>query len=93
MIFYKVLLFSAVIVVLVILYFFVAGIMDGTVTGQNIGLWILILAIIFGIAGGGYLLRTDHIVWAKLLLAILALPGWIGLFYLLVVVLSKSRWN
>lgn len=94
MIFYRVLLFSAIAVALVIFYFFIVGLGDGSVSSRNGTLWFAFLAIASGVLGGGiWLHHLGYTGWAKLVLSILAVPGWIYLFYILLVVFSKPRWN
>ena len=82
------------VVALVVVYFFVWGLIDGSVSGFNIGLWLTLLAIVAGVMVGGYLLRgAGHPVLATLVLLILGIPGFLyGLFVLLMLVM-KPRWN
>ena len=94
MIFYRILLFSAIATLLVILYFFVVGLGDGSVSSRNGSLWFALLAVASASVGGGiWLHNLGHAGWAKVVLSILAIPGWIALLYILLVVTSKSRWN
>jgi hypothetical protein len=81
-------------ITLVALYFFVLGLMDGSVSSFNMGLWAAILLALAGIMGGSLLLRfSGHPTAAAILLAVLAVPGLLaGLFFLLILIL-KPRWN
>lgn len=81
-------------IALVVLYFFIVGLMDGSVSSFNMGLWAAVLAALAAIMGGSLLLRSaGHPVIAAILLAIMALPGFLtGLFFLLMILL-KPRWN
>lgn len=45
-------------IALIFLYFFFAGLADGSISSFNIGLWLLILLAIATILGGGYGLRA-----------------------------------
>lgn len=81
-------------IALLVLYFFIVGLVDGSVSSFNIGLWALILVALAAILGGGFFLRSaGHPVAAAVLLAVLAVPGLLaGLFFLLILLL-KPRWN
>ena len=82
------------VITLVVLYFFMIGLGDGTVSSDNMGLWTGILLALAAIMGGSlWLKNTDHMALAKLLLWILAVPGLLYVIFLLVVVMGKSRWN
>jgi hypothetical protein len=72
-------------VALVILYFFFIGLADGSVSSFNMGLWLLILAVLAGVLIGGFqLMKHGHLLAAKLVLCILAVPGLLyGIFVLL----------
>ena len=78
----------------VVLYFFVIGLADGSVSSFNAGLWMAILAGVAGVLAGGLLLNANgRRGAATAVLAILAVPGLaFGLFVLLLVVL-QPRWN
>jgi hypothetical protein len=82
------------IIALVILYFFIIGLADGSITSANLGLWFLILFLVAGIMGGSLLLKTyGHLTTARIVLFLMALPGFIYLLFILLVVLGKPRWN
>lgn len=81
-------------IALVVLYFFFIGLGDGSVSSFNSGLWAMILAALAAILLGSLWLKgVEKLVLAKLLLAILAVPGLLYLLFLLMVVISKPRWN
>lgn len=73
------------VVALVILYFFFIGLADGSVSSFNMGLWLVILAVVAGVLFGGFQLMTHrHLLAAKLVLGILAVPGLVyGIFVLM----------
>lgn len=79
---------------LLVVFFFLMGLADGSVTSANAVLWFLILTLLGGIMLGSYWLQAhQHTRWAMVLLLILALPAvLVGAFFLLVLV-SKPRWN
>lgn len=94
MTFYKVLLFSAIALAGTVIYYFLIGLKDGSVSARNIGLWIIILAAVGVVIGGGITLHyKGQDLWSKIILALLAVPAWLALFYLLIIVFSGSRWN
>jgi hypothetical protein len=82
------------VVALVILYFFVQGLLDGSVSTTNITLWGVLLLLIVSVLGGSIFLRSHgHPIMAALVLFVLALPGLLyGLFFLAVLLLHP-RWN
>ncbi len=79
---------------LVVLYFFVWGLMDGSVSSFNITLWLGLLGALAAILGGGWLLdRSGRRGAANTVLLILAVPAFLfGLFVLGLIVL-QPRWN
>lgn len=81
-------------IALVFFYFFFVGITDGSVSSFNGALWFFILAALGAVLGGSYWLYThQHITGAKILLAVLAVPGLLcGLFFL-ILILTNPRWN
>lgn len=82
------------IMALVILYFFIIGLVDGSISSANLGLWFIILFLVAGIMGGSLVLKTNgHLTTATIVLSLLALPGFIYLLFILLVVLGKPRWN
>lgn len=79
---------------LVVAYFFLAGLADGSVSDFNIELWIgIILAVTAVIAGGLLLRRAARPMLANLVLALLAVPTALYGLFLLVVVFSGTTWN
>ena len=70
--------------------FFVIGLMDGSVSSFNMGLWIVILAGLAAVLGGAHALRRARKgVLARILLGVLAVPGILaGLFVLAVLILN-----
>ena len=78
----------------VVIYFFIVGLMDGSVSSFNIALWMGLLATLTTILGGGWFLqRSGKRGAASAWLAILAAPAFLfGLFVLGLIVL-QPRWN
>lgn len=81
------------VIAMVVLYFFVTGLADGSITSSNLGIWFILLLLVAGVLGGSLLLKAEHMTIAKILLAILAVPGLIYLLFILLVVIGKPRWN
>ncbi len=91
---YRILLAVDLIAVAIIVWFFVIGLADGSVSSFNAGLWAAILAALAAILGGGIALRRyGKTALANVVLAILAAPtvGY-GLFMALLI-LTVERWN
>jgi hypothetical protein len=77
-----------------ILYFFLWGVSDGTVSSFNIVLWLALLAGTALSLGGGWLAyKNNNRVLAILLLLILALPGIAFALFTLILIIAQPRWN
>jgi hypothetical protein len=78
----------------VILYFFVAGLGDGTVSSFNASLWLVTLLGLGAIIGGGFALRSaKRMRLANVVFAILAVPAVLFSLFFLILILSGARWN
>jgi hypothetical protein len=76
-----------------IVFFFAWGLTDGTVA-YSPGLWMVLLAVAAGVVGGGLRLhRTGRTGLAAALALLLALPGALYALFLLLVIVSGTRWN
>ncbi len=81
-------------VTLVVLYFFLAGLADGSVSSFNLGLWLTILLILAGVMVGSLAFRSaGHPVIATAILLVLAVPGLLYALFLLVALIAAPRWN
>jgi len=81
-------------ILLVFLYFFLIGLLDGTVSARNIGSWLLILGFLAGLlAGTWFLQQHGHNLAALLLSLIPAIPGFLYLLFILFVLIARPRWN
>jgi hypothetical protein len=82
------------VVAAVVCFFFVWGVMDGSVSSFNIMLWLGLLTLVAVVVGGSLALRSaGHSAAAFGLLLILAIPGLgMALFFLAVLIL-QPRWN
>lgn len=78
----------------VVVYFFLIGLVDGSVSSFNMGLWLAILVGVAAVIGGGIALRRNrYSIWANLVLLVLAIPTFLYGLFLLVVIFSGERWN
>jgi len=74
--------------------FFLIGLGDGSVSSDNIGLWIGILAGLGAFFGGGlWLRRLGHRRLGTLLLLVLAVPGLLYGVFIVVLLVSDTPWN
>ena len=81
-------------IALVLLYFFFTGISDGSVSSFNIGLWLIILLGLTGIMGGSLcLFSAGRSGIATAVLLLLAIPGVLFALFLLILMITASRWN
>ena len=78
----------------IIVVFFFLGMVNGSVSSFNIGIWIPILAALVVILGGSlWLKKLGYPVLGTILLLVLAIPGLLyGLFIFLTIV-TKTSWN
>lgn len=83
-----------VIVASILVFFFLVGLADGSVSSFNMGLWLLILGVLAAVIAGSLALRAAaHVKLAKILVLVLAFPSVIvGLFFAVIVV-TPGRWN
>lgn len=82
------------VIALVVLYFFFIGLADGSVSSVNMGLWLFLLSVVAAILSGSLWLKShDKIGLAKGVLCVLAVPGFLYLLFILVVLIGKPKWN
>jgi hypothetical protein len=78
----------------IVVFFFVWGLTDGSVSSFNMGLWMTILAGLAAVLGVGYALRSaGRTALANLVLLVLTVPGALYGLFILLVVFSGVRWN
>ena len=81
-------------IVLVVLCFFFVGLADGSVSSFNAGIWTALLLGLGAVFGGGtWLYSTGRKRSAVILLSVLAVPGLLTFVFILIVLISDSRWN
>ncbi|MGE3625673.1 MAG: hypothetical protein AB7G34_04790 [Hyphomicrobiales bacterium] len=94
MLLYRVLMGLAAAGATVVVYLFITGLADGSVSSFNMGLWIGLLAAVAAVIGGGGVLRSKgRTGLASLVLAILAVPAALYGVLMLVLILTVDRWN
>jgi hypothetical protein len=83
-----------VVIVTVVIYFFLVGLADGSVSSFNIGLWLLIFIGLASVVGGSLWLKfAGHSSLATVFVLILAVPGVLfGLFFVFILI-AAPRWN
>jgi len=85
---------AATAVSLVVLYFFFTGLADGSVSSFNMKLWMILLLIAIGLPLAAIWMRShDYVVIARILLWILAAPGFFYLMFILIMIIGKPKWN
>jgi hypothetical protein len=83
-----------VLVGLVVVYFFVIGLADGSVSSFNMSLWLGLLAVVAAVVGGGGILDANGKRGAAIaVLLILAVPGVLNALFILLIVIAQPRWN
>ncbi len=91
---FRILFFINAIAAAVAAFFFVLGILDGSVSSFNAGLWLALLAAFAGILFGGYQLdKSGRRRAAIALLAILAIPMVLFGLFMAIVMVAPPRWN
>lgn len=94
MVLFRILFGFDVLVALVVLYFFVVGLQDGSVSSFNGGLWAAILAALAAVLGGGWLLKASGQHRAAIaVLLILGVPGFLYVLFVLSILIFQPRWN
>lgn len=78
----------------IVAYFFFLGLGDGSVSSFNAGIWIATwVALSVIIAGSLGLKAVGHPVLGIMLLLILAVPGLLYGLFLVLIMVTKPRWN
>jgi hypothetical protein len=81
-------------VALVTLFFFFWGLIDGTVSAFNIGIWLILLTAVGGVVWGSLRLRSKGRLGPAVALAwVLAIPGFLLALFYLVLLVGHPRWN
>jgi len=79
---------------LVPIYFFMLGLSDGSVDADNMGIWMILLAVVALVLGGTYWLKTrNQMMAAKVVLIIAAIPSIIAIIFMAIAIFGDVRWN
>lgn len=85
--------FDALIALVVVYYFFV-GLLDGSVSSYNALIWVILLIVVALVMLGSLWLKSvNQLLIAKILLWVFAIPGIVGILYVLMILITKPRWN
>jgi len=87
-------LFSSIdlIIALTIFYFLGEGLVDGTISSSNILLWLLLVLTPVVVLSIGFNLKSrNKLLWAKLVVSLMAVPGLI--LSLFALYLSNQNWH
>ncbi len=91
---YRAFFVCGVIAALILIGFFCLGLVDGSVSAFNIGLWLGLLAGVTVVLWGGRTLRANgYTVTAVLLLGIIAVPGLLYALFIVLLLFSGTNWN
>ncbi len=78
----------------VVVFYFLAGLISGSVSSFNAGIWILILLSTGGITSGSLILKKcGRPGWGSLLALVLAVPGLLAILYLILIMITPTAWN
>ena len=78
----------------VVVFFFLWGLADGTVSSFNIVLWLGMLGLVAAVVGGGLALkRSGRTKAAITLLMVLAFPGFCFVVFFGALLILQPRWN
>jgi ABC-type microcin C transport system permease subunit YejB len=79
---------------LIVLYFFLIGLADGSVSSFNMGLWLLILTIVGAVMLGSLWMKSNnYLSFAKIILGIFAVPGLLYGLFIVIMMTGNGRWN
>ena len=94
MIFFRILVGIDALIALVVLFFLMWGLSDGTVSSFNAWIWALLVGGVAALFGGGLVLRANRqTVLANIVLAILATPGILFVLFFGLLIALNPRWN
>jgi hypothetical protein len=92
--FVRTLLGIDVLAALVVVYFFVVGLADGSVSSFNGGLWAGLIAGVAAVVGGGWALQANGRRGAAVaVLLVLAVPAVVYALFLALILITQPRWN
>ena len=84
----------AAVVTIVVVYFFLVGLADGSIFSFNEGLWTLLLVGTLAVTAGSLILKNSGRPGLGVLLSLLlALPGLLAGIFMLLILITQPRWN
>jgi hypothetical protein len=79
---------------IIVVGFFFLGLIDGSVSSFNIGIWIIILAVLAIIIPGSLWLKMlGYPVFGMILLLVLAVPGLLHGLIMFLAFVTNTSWN
>jgi hypothetical protein len=91
---YRLFLTAAALALAVAVYFFGAGLADGSVSSFNILLWLALVGGLTAIVGGGWMLNSrGQRGAAVMVLAIVGVPALLAALAVVVMIVNPPRWN
>lgn len=81
-------------IALIAVYFLLIGLIDGSVSSFNAGIWTAAMAALAVILLGSLWLKSHNLLfWTKALLLVLAIPGFLYGLFVLMMIIGKPRMN
>ena len=78
----------------IILYFFVIGLADGSISSNNAIIWSALVIFTITLLVGSYILKVrNKLTAAKWLLSILVIPALLYTLFFLLIIILNPRWN
>lgn len=91
---YRGLFLCSALTVSVLVYFFVVGLADGSVSSFNLVLWLALLSVSALSLGGAHALQArSRTGLAMVALAVTAVPGLLAALFVLLLLVTQPRWN
>ncbi len=77
-----------------VLYFFVIGLGDNSISCYNAGIWAIMVILPIALLIGSCALKIKNkLILAKLLLALMAIPVFLYFLFYLLLIISNPKWN
>ena len=92
--FFRILLGFDLVICAAVLIFFLVGLADGSITSFNVSIWLAIITVMAVLLGGGvWLKRNAYPILGHWLLLVLAGPGLIYGLFLILTLVTNTKWN
>ena len=94
MTFFRVLWGINAILAVVALYFFIDGLKTASNSGSYLQTWLVLLLVLAVALGGSVVLKNNnHMILAKLLLSVIALPGFLYGLWIVIMLIAQPKWQ